>query len=79
MGSEENCGGSRQKHFVETFPKFLPIAMGKINGSLYNFVEECEPEDLFISPDYLNSIYQREEDNDIKCAFWKKYNACVPV
>lgn len=38
----------QENHFVETFKKVLPIAMGEIIGTLYKFVEEWESEDLLI-------------------------------
>lgn len=52
----------------------------QIIGSLYNVIEEWEPEDLVFSTDYWNIIEQGKEDDDAtERAFRKKYHTCFLV
>lgn len=70
FGGGGNGEQNRQTQCVKTFQKFVPIAMGPIIGSLYKFVEECEPDDLVISPDYSNCLQLGDEEgNDMARSF----------
>lgn len=80
LWSGQNRGENRQKHFIETFHKFIPIGMWRSIGSLYKVLEEWKPKDLVTVPEYSNNIEQEEEEeHSMECSFRKKYKACVNV
>lgn len=51
----------KNKHYLETFQKLLPIAMGQTIGFLYKVVDEWSSDDWVISPVYSNSIEQGDK------------------
>ena len=76
---DDGCrGGARQRKYVETYEKFLPLAMEQLTEQLYKFVKEWEPEDLEVEK---ISVFEDEENMETaeEKAFKKKYGACVAV
>lgn len=80
METDLNNTWTRPKHFIETFQRFLQIAMMQIIGSLYKYVQEWEPEVLLFSKDCYNSIKTfSDDDHSRKRIFWKMSHACAPI
>lgn len=75
---EQNRGGRRQRLYVETFEKFLPISMDQITKAMYRFVMDWEPDDLTIEKTSVFEEAQEAETPEEK-VFGRKYGACTPV
>jgi hypothetical protein len=80
FGCEGKRGGQRQRIYIETFEKFLPIATSQLTKGIYQFVEKWEPEDLEV-PDAQSSVLEGvfSTEGMLREVFSKTYNACVPV
>ena len=82
LGVEEKKGGRLQLTYVETFERYLPVAMKQITSSLYKFVMDWEPADFIINiPPPTNEDDGSGQDSVTVSeeVFRKKYNACQPV
>ena len=79
LEANEKRGGKRQKQYMDTFQKFLPIAMGQLSEALYHWVDEWEPADLEmpLSEFDVDTVPSPAEAKDK--VFSKTYRACIPV
>ena len=77
--ADEKRGGKRQKLYVDTFQKFLPIAMGQLSEELYDWVKYWAPDDLAtaVSEFDIDAVPTPGETKDQ--VFSKTYEACIPV
>ena len=79
MMANEKRGGSRQKLYMETYQKFLPIALGQLSEALYNWVQEWEPSDLAKPYSVFDIDIVSSTDQGKEQVFSKAYEACIPV
>lgn len=77
-GLEELRGGTRQKKYVETFHKFLPIAKDQLTREMYEYVEDWEEEDLEV-PGSADEDSIKTDEERMSRVYGKKYIACIPV
>lgn len=72
--------GKQTKTNRWTSQSFIPIAMMHVTVFVYSFVEEWEPEDLFLRLDYGKFIEQGSDYKDeIERAFGRKHRLYVSI
>ena len=82
MNADEGRGGQRQRLYVYTFTKYLPIAMCQISEDLYDYVKKCKAEDLEMESSVVDGMEGAGTDSETSAkqrVFSKTYKACVPV